>query len=78
MDKHFNKCVDNMYNAVCNKNLDVWLKDFEPAADRGFAFTQHKNIDIISIAVHMDGHSGCSFATCMRIVQSRLRTPKSI
>jgi len=78
MDEHFNKCVDNMYNAVCDKNLDVWLKDFEPAADRGFAFTQHKNIDIISIAVHMDGHSGCSFATCMRLVQSRLRTSKSI
>jgi hypothetical protein len=72
MDAYFDKCKDNMMLVVKEKDLCEWLKTFEPDKDKGFMFTNHPNIDIISQAVANDGHSGASFALCVRAVKKDL------
>ena len=73
MDDYFAKCVTNMKNVVENNNLTEWLVTYVPDPNLGFMWSSHKNIDIISVAVAKDGHSGASFACCMRQVQSELK-----
>ena len=72
MEDHFDKCIDRMTLVVKDNDLCDWLKNFEPDKDKGFMFTQHENINIISQAVANDGHSGASFAICMRAVKKDL------
>ena len=73
MDSYFDKCKDNMMLVVKKKDLCEWLKTFEPDKDKGFMFTNHPNIDIISQAVAHDGHSGASFALCVRAVKKEIK-----
>jgi hypothetical protein len=62
--------VSNGYAAVSQLELWSWLKDFEPAANEGFAWSEHPNV--IRIGEKMEslpnspGHSGSSFAITMR------------
>ena len=77
MDEYFEKCQKNMALVVKEKDLGEWLKNFEPDSDKGFVFTIHQNIDIISQGVAGDGHSGCSFAMCIRAVQKELKNASS-
>ena len=72
IDDYFSKCIDRMTLVVKDNDLCDWLKNFEPDKDKGFMFTQHENINIISQAVANDGHSGASFAICMRAVKKDL------
>ena len=74
MEEYFNKCVENMKKVVVdNEDLKEWLVTFEPDETKGFIGTQHKNIDIISQKVARDGHSGASFAMCIRRVKQELK-----
>ena len=72
IDYHFEKCIDNMTLVVKENDLGDWLKNFEPDKDKGFMFSCHPNIDIISCGVANDGHSGASFAICIRAVKKDL------
>ena len=72
MDAYFDMCKNNMMLVVKEKDLCDWLKTFVPDKDKGFMFTDHPNIDIISQAVANDGHSGASFALCVRAVKKEL------
>ena len=62
--------LQDVDNAITECNLWDWLKTFEPGADRGFMFTSHPNIDKISSKMKYNGHSGFSFAWCMRHMES--------
>ena len=76
MDSYFDTCIEHMTLVVKEKDLCEWLKTFEPDKDKGFMFTNHPNIDIISQAVANDGHSGASFALCVRAVKKDLLETK--
>jgi len=73
MEDYYEYCVANMKNVVKNNNLTEWLVTYVPDPNCGFIWSSHKNIDIISRAVAKDGHSGASFACCIRQVQSELK-----
>ena len=72
MEDYMKLCVKNMKQIVEDKDLAKWLVSFEPRDNEGFIWTEHKNIDIISGGVAMDGHSGASFALCLRQVKHEL------
>jgi hypothetical protein len=61
--------LQDMHDAITECNLWDWLKTFEPKKDEGFIFTNHPNIDKISSKMKYEGHSGFSFAWCMRKMQ---------
>jgi hypothetical protein len=62
--------ISNGYTAVSQLELWSWLKDFEPAANEGFAWSKHPNVTKIGNKMHelpdSPGHSGSSFAFTMR------------
>jgi hypothetical protein len=69
-DEHTRSLVINGYNAVNQLELWSWLKDFEPAANEGFAGSKHPNVSMIGMKMESlpdaPGHSGSSFALTMR------------
>jgi hypothetical protein len=69
-DEHTRSLVINGYNAVNQLELWSWLKDFEPAEDDGFMFSQHPNVSMICQKMESlpdaPGHSGSSFGLTMR------------
>ena len=77
-EKHFEMCVNNMKNAIKNNpDIHQWILSFKPEKDKGFMWTQHKYINNISNTVSDDGHSGCSFALCLRNAQRELVEEKN-
>ena len=60
--------LQNMYNAISKRKLWDWMRT-PPPANTGFMFYDHPNITLISNDVNSDGHSGSSFAWCMRNMQ---------
>jgi hypothetical protein len=76
MEDYMKLCVKNMKQVVEDKDLAKWLVSFEPRDNEGFIWTQHKNINIISGGVANDGHSGASFALCLRQVKQELKDDK--
>jgi hypothetical protein len=62
--------LQDMDNAITECNLWDWLKTFEADGDKGFLFTLDPNIDKIMATVKHQGHSGFSFAWCMRHMQA--------
>ena len=69
-DEHTRSLVINGYNAVNQLELWSWLKDFEPAANEGFAWSNHPNVSMIGMKMASlpddPGHSGGTFALTMR------------
>ena len=62
--------LQDMDDAITECGLWDWLKTFEPKKDEGFMFTDNQNIDKISSKLKYDGHSGHSFAWCLRTIQT--------
>jgi hypothetical protein len=76
MDEHIQECLVNMKARVNELELTEWLIGFTPHPEEGFAWTRdpvaREHLDRISDGVDSDGHSGGSFAMCIRIVQTEL------
>ena len=62
--------VDVMYKVVVELGLLQWVKSF--AGRTGFMFDKSPELQLISDHPSMEGHSGASFACCLRAVQSRV------
>jgi hypothetical protein len=58
--------LKNMYDAITTLNLWDWLSAYEPPADKGFMFAASPELNAIATATDAFGHSGASFALCMR------------
>ena len=66
------KCVKNMLNAIRTLGLDDFVRDFDN--EEGFMWSNDKRIYDIGEKVVSDGHSGASFACCLRQCQQLLKT----
>ena len=74
MDSHFQKCINNMVNFIKNNpHIHEWIVSFEPEEEKGFMWSEHEYINEISKGVEQDGHSGCSFALCLRSAKKQLK-----
>lgn len=69
-DTDFRKCLLNMANAITKLELWDWLVNFKPDKDKGFMFSSNENLNLIEGEVSGDGHSGATFAYCMRCMES--------
>lgn len=70
----FNKCVQNMLNFIKTDNDLVYFVKHFNNNETGFMFCSDPRIIAISNAVDADGHSGASFACCLRNCQYILNT----
>lgn len=70
MDWSSRKAVSNGYTAISQLELWEWLKTFTPEHDKGFMFSDNKNISKIITKMESlpdaPGHSGSSFGWTMR------------
>lgn len=64
--------LEDMDRAITECQLWDWVKTFEPKENEGFMFTDHPNLDKITNNLKY-GHSGASFAWCVRNMQSIAR-----
>jgi hypothetical protein len=62
--------LKNMYDAITRLDLWDWLKTYKPEEGKGFLWSTADEITQISNAVLDDGHSGPSFAFCLRHMES--------
>ena len=71
LDNYMDFCVNNALLFIkTDPEMVDYVKTFnEP---NGFAWTQHPILEKISSATDKDGHSGASFAICLRICQQKL------
>jgi hypothetical protein len=62
------KMLTNMCDAISELNLWGWLSTFTPEEDKGFMWSSAPEINKIGHhpKVDSDGHSGASFAWCIR------------
>ncbi len=58
--------LKNMYDAITTLNLWDWLHNYTPPAGGGFMFSTAPALNSIAQATDAFGHSGASFAFCMR------------
>lgn len=58
--------LKNMYAAITRLDLWDWLTNFTPEEGKGFMFTDTPEIQAIGVETDAMGHSGASFALCMR------------
>lgn len=58
--------LKNMYDAITRLNLWDWLQNFTPDEGKGFMFSFTPEIQSITVETDAMGHSGASFALCMR------------
>ena len=65
-DKHWGKSLKNAYNTITINNLWDFFKTECPPNGKGYLYWEHPNINKIGYLLSMDGHSGASFAICMR------------
>jgi len=64
----FRNCMNNMFNAVIKLKLIDWIIHFNPG-DGGYCFSTNENVNKIDNEVNKDGHSGATFAYCLRIIE---------
>ena len=65
------KCVKNMLNAIRTLGLHDFVRDFDN--EQGFMWSNDQRIYDIGEKVMSDGHSGASFACCLRRCQQWLK-----
>ena len=73
MEQMYEKCTNNMVEKIMNhndKSLMRWVIDYEPT--NGYMFNNNSQLRIISNLVDEDGHSGASFAICLRRAREKL------
>ena len=68
-DEDSRKALHNLYIAVTVTKQWGWLKTFEPDKKKGFMFTSHPNLSLISNTLDdtdpVNGHSGASWGCFM-------------
>jgi hypothetical protein len=64
--KNDGQMLSHMYKAISYLGLWPWLHQYVPKPTEGFMFSWCPEIHAISVEVDSDGHSGSSFAYCMR------------
>ena len=72
-NSYWEKCVNNMMTHI---KADNSLKKYVltgPPEDKGFMWDRNEQINKLVLLTYKDGHSGASFACCMRECQKRLR-----
>ena len=78
-DEMWQKSVKNMKDAIHELPENHWtfLMNFEPDPERGYCFETNNNYktieNIISRMTDSDGHSGASFACCLRCALDEIR-----
>ena len=73
IDQMFENSVKNMVDKIMNyndKSLMRWVIDYEPT--NGYMFNDNPQLTIIDNLVSEDGHSGASFAMCLRRARQEL------
>lgn len=73
-NSYWEKCVNNMMTHIM---ADSSLKAYVikgPPADKGFMWDRNDHINKLAELTDKDGHSGASFACCMRECQKRLKS----
>lgn len=69
-DEHTRRLVTNGHMAVSQLELWQWMKEYTPEENKGFAWSNHPNINRITEKMESlpdpPGHSGSSFAITMR------------
>jgi len=78
-DEMWQRVVKNMKEAIHELPENHWtfLMNFEPDPERGYCFETNNNYktieNIISRMTDSDGHSGASFACCLRCALDEIR-----
>ena len=70
---YMDRCINNMMAHIRADNniMDYVIKG--PNGDQGFMWDKSPHLDKLSNLTDADGHSGASFACCVRACQARLR-----
>ena len=72
MHSYWEKCVNNMMEHIlADSSLKAYVME-GPPENKGFMWEQNENINKLAVLTESDGHSGASFACCMRACQERL------
>ena len=64
--------IDLKQKLESNSELLEWFKKYDPPSDTGYIYDPHENLKKINNLVSEDGHSGASFAICLRNVKQLL------
>ena len=78
-DDPFRRALINMKNSINNLSLSDknYILNFEPHEEDGYAWDQDENYqrieNILSTETDSDGHSGASFAICLRFAIKELK-----
>jgi len=70
-DTVWNNAINQMVEAInSDNNIKDFFVNFEPSSDRGYAWTQDSQYKyyarILDYKTNSTGHSGASFACCLR------------
>ncbi len=67
LEEAMKSAVNNMVLKIkSDDELYDWFINFEPDEKKGYIWTNHPNLKKIDNLVSSDGHSGASFAICLR------------
>ena len=72
-NSYWEKCVNNMMDHIM---ADPSMKEYVkrgPPPGKGFMWDTNHHLNKLSILTDKDGHSGASFACCLRACQLKLR-----
>ena len=73
-NSYWEKCVNNMMmHIMADSSLKAYVIK-GPPADKGFMWDRNDHINKLAELTDKDGHSGASFACCMRECQKRLKS----
>jgi hypothetical protein len=61
---------NDAYETLTRCDLWDWLREFKPHANEGFLFSNHHNLEVLRKEMKYQGHSGGSFASTMRVMES--------
>ena len=59
----------DMAKTISKLNLWGWMRDINPPKEKGYMFWGDDNILAISNGLEKNGHSGATFACCLRNMQ---------
>lgn len=59
----------DMFEAITEAKKWEWLRTYEPEEKRGFMFSDAPELKDIDKCLQYEGHSGASYAWCMRQMQ---------
>jgi hypothetical protein len=73
-DTHESNMLQVAFDAITKHSLWQWLAEFTPHANEGFMYTSHPNLDLLAKEMEPSSHSGASWASTMRTMQTIARS----